>query len=153
MQKKYFETLIGATILFLAAFFLYFAKDKAGLKKPSDTYLVIAKFEKIDGITSGSEVRLSGIKIGSVTNTALDQKTYQAVLTLAVDQKYNLPTDSSAQISSEGLIGGKYLSLTAGSEENFLKNGDEIKYTQSPVNIETLIGKMIYNNNSTNQKQ
>ncbi len=144
MKRNVVETLVGALVLLIAGGFAFFAYNNAGIAHSGDSYTVIAKFERADGVKSGSDVRVGGVKVGVVNNTTLDTKTYQAHIEMAIDNNVKLPSDSSAQIVSDGLLGGKYIAIVPGAEEDMLKAGGEIIYTQSSVNLETLIGKMIF---------
>ncbi|MFT5440150.1 MAG: phospholipid/cholesterol/gamma-HCH transport system substrate-binding protein [Alphaproteobacteria bacterium] len=143
MGRNLVETLMGAVVLGVAIVFLVFAYSRAGLKTV-DGYSLIGKFDRIDGLTEGSDVRMSGIKIGTVTKQALDPNTYLAVLTLDVRPEVKLPRDSSARIASDGLLGDKYLSITPGGEEDMLPAGGEIQYTQGSVDIVSLVGRMLF---------
>ena len=98
------ETLIGAVVLVVAAVFLIFAYDKAGIAKVNG-YELIAKFDKVDGIQVGSDVLMSGIKIGTVVGQELDREEFVAVLHLSVDESLRLPTDSTVKVTSSGLLG------------------------------------------------
>ena len=143
MKNNVIETILGAVVLIIAGLFLYFALSTANLNKV-EGYNVSASFSSVDGITVGQDVKLSGVKIGSVEGIALDATTYLAQVTLSIDPAIKLPTDTVAKISSEGLLGGKFLALEPGAEEEFLNDGDKIQYTQSAVNLEELIGKFIF---------
>ena len=112
------------------------------------TYKLIAKFDKIDGINIGSDVRMAGIKIGVILDQYLDTETYEAVLRFNLAGSINIPTDTIASVVSSGLLGKKYLSLEPGAEEIYLKDGEQIIHTQSSINIETLIGKFAFGNKS-----
>lgn len=138
------ETLIGAVVLAVAAVFLAFAYTTAGVRSTVTGYEVVARFDRIDGLATGSDVRLSGIKIGSVTGQTLDTKTYQAVVRLNVDSSVKLPDDSSAKIATEGLLGGSYLSIEPGGSDAMLKAGGEIKFTQGAISLVDLIGQAIF---------
>jgi len=144
MKNNLVETLIGAVVLAVAAFFLFYAYNTSGKKQTSGGYEVLAKFDRIDGLATGADVRMSGIKIGTVTSSSLDAKTYQAVVRLAVDASVTLPDDSTAKIASEGLLGGNYLALEPGGSDTVLKPGGEIRFTQGSVNLMDLIGKAIF---------
>ncbi|MBL0317843.1 MAG: outer membrane lipid asymmetry maintenance protein MlaD [Alphaproteobacteria bacterium] len=143
MGKHIFETVIGAIVLIVAAAFLYFAYNSTHVSK-SGGYLLVAKFQKADGIVVGTDVRISGIKVGSVTKQELETSSFLAKIWMSVDKSIKVPDDSSAEIVSDGLLGGKYINLVPGAEDSFLKSGGEIRYTQSAVNLETLIGKYIF---------
>src|SRR3546814_1831500 len=102
----------------------------------------MAKFDRIDGIEAGSDVRMSGIKIGTVTRQELDPESYLAVVHMEVDPRVKLPDDSSAEITSAGLLGSRYLALVPGGSERMLPPGGQIRFTQSAVSLEQLIGKI-----------
>jgi phospholipid/cholesterol/gamma-HCH transport system substrate-binding protein len=151
MGKNLAETLLGAIVLAGAIIFLTFAYSKGGLKTV-DGYPVIAKFDRVDGLAEGSDVRMSGIKIGTVISQKLDIKTYLAVLTMNVQKDVKLPRDSSARIASNGLLGDKYLSITPGAEDEMLKSGGEISHTQGSVDLLSLVGRMIFSQTGDKKK-
>ncbi|AIL65305.1 putative phospholipid ABC transporter-binding protein mlaD [Rickettsiales bacterium Ac37b] len=152
MKDNFTETLIGALVLIIAGTFTFFAYQWGDVKPVSNGYTVKAKFERVDGITLGSDVSIAGVKVGTVTKQTLDVKSYLAVVEMSINGEIKIPKDSSAQIASSGLIGGKYIDITPGSAPQLLKSGETIEYTQSSVNLETLIGKMIFNSNDSNKK-
>ncbi len=137
------ETLIGAVVLIVAAGFLFFAYGRADVGAVAG-YEVIAKFERVDGLAIGSDVRMSGIKIGTVLNQTLDKVDYLAVVRLSVAPSVKLPDDTSAEIVSDGLLGSKYVSLVPGGADEIIEAGGEIKFTQSSVSLEQLIGKLMF---------
>ncbi len=143
MSGNVVETLIGAVVLVVAGFFLYFSYDKADVGTV-EGYSLTAKFDKVDGVKVGSDVMLAGIKVGTVTDESLDTKEYLAVLQLSLASDVQLPDDSVIKIASDGLLGGKYLSIDPGGSEDYLEAGDEIRFTQGAVDLTELIGKAIY---------
>lgn len=143
MQKNVIETLMGAVVLFIAAIFLVFAYTGSGMRVEAG-YQVTAKFENASGIALGSDVRIGGVKIGTVAGIALDPETYEAVTTLQIREATKLPKDSSASIVSSGLLGEKYIQITPGGDDKMLAAGDKISFTQSAVNLEELIGKFMF---------
>lgn len=145
MNRNIIETLIGALVLVVAAGFVFFAYSNVGTGVASNSYIVFAHFERIDGLTNGSDVRIGGVKVGTVTRQSLDPKTYQARVEMSIQNPIKLPKDSSAQIVSDGLLGSKYVAIIPGGDNNMLAANEEIKFTQSSVNLETLIGKMMFN--------
>jgi phospholipid/cholesterol/gamma-HCH transport system substrate-binding protein len=145
--KNIIETLAGMFVLIVAAFFLWFAYTGANMSNLKNNYTVIAKFSQASGISVGSDVRISGVKIGHVSKQYLDFTNFKAVLECSVNKDIKLPVDSSAAIVSDGLLGGKYVSIDIGADDVNLLDRQEIKFTQSSVNLETLIGKMIFNSN------
>jgi phospholipid/cholesterol/gamma-HCH transport system substrate-binding protein len=144
MGKSLVETLMGAVVLVVAGMFLVFAYSTADIR-PVRGYAVTAKFQSIDGVRLGTDVKLAGIKVGSVVAQSLDPQTYEAVLTLSIVADVKLPRDTSAQIASEGLLGGTYIALSPGAEDRMLAAGGEIRHTQSPVNLVQLLGRFIFN--------
>lgn len=150
MNRSLLETITGALVLGVAAWFLFFFMEhNTGISVSGDYYPLQAKFDHADGVSVGTPVRIAGIKVGVITAEHVDLNSYLAVISFTVDKKIKLPTDSTAKISSEGLIGGKYLELVPGGDDKILTAGDEIKFTQSSVNLETLIGKMIFSSGSS----
>jgi len=143
MSGNVVETLIGAVVLVVAGFFLYFSYDKADVGMV-EGYSLTAKFDKVDGVKVGSDVMLAGIKVGTVTDESLDTKEYLAVLQLSLASDVQLPDDSVIKIASDGLLGGKYLSIDPGGSADYLEAGDEIRFTQGAVDLTELIGKAIY---------
>lgn len=137
------ETLIGAAVLVVAGIFLAFGYSTSSIGSDGG-FMLIAKFDRVDGLTTGSDVRMSGIKVGTVIAQRLDQETYQAVIEMDIKQGLHLPDDSSAKITSEGLLGATYLSLDAGGSEDFLENGSEIRFTQGSIDLMSLIGQAIF---------
>ena len=143
MQNSLVETLIGAAVIAVAALFLSYAYTSTGSGSVSG-YQVTAKFNRADGVNVGSDVRLSGIKVGTVSKLALDPMTYNALVTISLDNSVQLPEDSSARITSEGLLGSNYLSIEPGGSPDKIKPGGEIEYTQGAVDLIGLLGKAVF---------
>lgn len=144
MRKNLFEAGIGAVVLIVCALFGVFVYSTTQWQS-SKGYEVIAKFDRIDGLLRGSDVRLSGVKVGNVKDIHLDPQTYLAVVHMTLAPHVQLPTDSSAEIVSDGLLGGKVMALVPGGDEKFIPPGGEIKFTQAAVSLESLIGQFIFN--------
>jgi len=144
MKNDVVETIVGAAVITLAVAFFSFAYNTAGIGAASGGYVINAVFGSADGVSVGTDVRISGIKVGSVTEQKLDPETYQATLVLAISPDIRLPEDSSAKITSEGLLGGNYISLSPGGAENMLVAGGTIEYTQSAVDLMSLIGQAVF---------
>jgi phospholipid/cholesterol/gamma-HCH transport system substrate-binding protein len=139
------EVLAGALVLLVAAAFLAYAVGNSGRSGLSGTGLTLrAQFDRIDGLGPGADVRIAGVKVGSVVDQRIDQETFQAVLTLRVDSSLRLPTDTSAEITSEGLLGGRYVALVPGGADQILGDGQRIELTQSAVSLEALLGRFIF---------
>jgi len=137
------ETVMGAVVLVAAALFLLFAYQTSQLRAVSG-YEVTANFERIDGIRQGGDVRMSGIKIGSVVSERLDPKTYLATVRMSIDPAIQLPDDTVAAILSAGLLGDKYMSLVPGGSDKMIPPGGRIKFTQASVSLENLLGQVIF---------
>ena len=137
------EVLTGAVVLLVAAGFLGYAVAHSG-RSAASGYTLFARFEHIDGLGVGADVRLAGVKIGSVNQARIDPQNFQAVVALSVRGDIKLPKDSAAIITSESLLGGKYVSLQPGGDETLLQPGQTITITQSSVSIEELLGKFIF---------
>jgi phospholipid/cholesterol/gamma-HCH transport system substrate-binding protein len=148
MRRNVIETVLGAVVLVVAGFFLFFAYTTSSVRAVGG-YKLEARFSSTGGLSAGSDVRISGVKVGTVTNQFLDKQTFQAVVQMEIDRNIQLPRDTSASIASESLLGGRYLQLEPGGEEDKLKEGDVIEYTQSAVNLEELLGRFIFNSNSS----
>ncbi len=145
-NNNYFEIIVGTFVLICATSF-FISSFKKSQSSNFETYNIIAKFENADGLSDGADVKISGVKVGSVAKQSLDKETYRALISLDIAKNVTLSSDSSAKIASEGLLGSKYIAITPGGDEEFLKDGDEIQFTQSSVNFEELLGKFIFNSN------
>jgi phospholipid/cholesterol/gamma-HCH transport system substrate-binding protein len=137
------ETLAGAVVLVVALGFLTYAIAHSG-RSVSSGYPLMASFDHIDGLNVGGDVRIAGVKVGSVTDERIDPKSFQAIVTLSVRDGIELPKDTAAEITSESLLGGKYINLSPGGDETDLKPGQTITITQSSVSLEQLLGKFIF---------
>ena len=143
MKGNVIEAVMGAVVLIVAALFLFFAYSTSQLRSVPG-YQVTADFEHIDGIRDGSDVRISGIKVGSVLQTTLDPKTFLATVRMSVEPSVKLPDDTVAEIVSSGLLGDKYMSLVPGGSDKDIAPNGKIKFTQSSVSLEHLIGQMMF---------
>lgn len=141
--RNLIETVMGAVVLMVAAGFTVFAYNSSNVK-PVQGYSLQAKFQAVDGLSTGSDVRIGGIKVGRVDRMMLDPQTYQALVTFQIQDGTPVPADSTASVVSDGLLGGKYVAIEPGADDALLEPDGMIRYTQSSVNIETLIGKMVH---------
>ena len=143
MRENLVETLVGTIVLVIATTFLVYGYSVT--EGDSDDRLrVSAAFDRVDGLTVGSDVRLSGVKVGTVMSLALDPDTFSAKVSMAIDSALKLPDDSSAKITSEGLLGGNYISLVPGGSDLSLEEGGEILYTQGSVDLISLISQAMF---------
>ncbi|MDX6748967.1 outer membrane lipid asymmetry maintenance protein MlaD [Geminicoccaceae bacterium 1502E] len=143
MHHNVVETVLGAVVLIVAVAFLGWAYSRSNAGDPGG-YQLVASFDRVDGLDTGSDVRISGIKVGTVLSQSLDTDTYRAEVRFSVRDGIELPTDSSAAVVSASLLGGKYLALTPGADDRMLGDGQAITLTQSSVNLEDLIGRYIF---------
>jgi phospholipid/cholesterol/gamma-HCH transport system substrate-binding protein len=143
MRGNVIEIVLGAVVILAAAVFLVFAYQTSQLRSVAG-YQVTADFSRVDGIRQGSDVRISGIKIGSVVAEELDPKTFLANVRMTIDPSVKLPDDTVAEIISAGLLGDKYMSLVPGGSDKVIPPGGKITYTQSSVSLENLIGQMMF---------
>lgn len=137
------EALIGLAVLLVAIGFVVFAYDRTEGGSFSDGYVLKARFPNVAGVSPGTDVRVAGIKVGSVATQAIDPATYQAVVELTVDKAIRMPIDSSAAITSEGLLGGNFIALSPGGDPVMLKPGEEITETSGATDLMALIGSYI----------
>ncbi|MGL5719698.1 MAG: outer membrane lipid asymmetry maintenance protein MlaD [Alphaproteobacteria bacterium] len=137
------EAVMGAVVLLVAVFFLIFAYSSSRFTV-MEGYELKARFERADGIIPGSEVRLSGVKVGIVTDLSVDTQAYQAVVTFQVPSNLKLPQDTVAEILGDGLLGSKFIALVPGGDDESLSPGDVLEHTQSSVSLESLIGQLIF---------
>ena len=148
MQNNTFETLIGAIVVAVAVGFLYFAYSSTHVGSVNG-YDVRATFNSADGIATGADVRLHGIKVGTVSSIDLDPKTYNAVVHLSLRDDVKIPTDSSVVVVSSLLGGNAYLAIQPGGDDKMVASGGVITHTQGSVNLMDLIGRVIYGNSGS----
>lgn len=144
MKQNIIETFMGAFVIAVALIFVYISYSGGHIKTGGETYSIYAKFNEVGGVSTGSDVRIGGVKIGTVSRQFLDTNSYRAVLKLTIQDNIQLPSDSSAAIVSDGLIGNKYVAIIPGSDEQMLAPKGEITFTQDSVSLESLIGKFAF---------
>ncbi|MBQ4874744.1 MAG: outer membrane lipid asymmetry maintenance protein MlaD [Rickettsiaceae bacterium H1] len=143
MNKNVFEAAIGGVILLFVIVLIYFASLQIN-KNDEKYYKITAYFDDITGLFLGSDVTIAGIKVGEVTKTIFDQEKKAAKVEISVRESIKIPEDSSAQIISGGLIRDKLIKIELGTSNNSISPEGEIEYTQSSINIESLINKFIF---------
>lgn len=143
MNKKPMETIMGVVVIVVAAFFLYFAYTVSDLQVVKG-YEVTAKFLKVGGLNVGSDVRINGIKVGTVVSQKLDTDNYDAEIVMSLAPSVKLPADSVAAIVGDGLIGDKFVKLEPGQSKEMLKNGDVITNVKDFKTIEDMVGEIIF---------
>jgi phospholipid/cholesterol/gamma-HCH transport system substrate-binding protein len=147
MERSRSDVWVGLFVLLGAAAILFLALQSANLLSLSfqPTYRVVAKFDNIGGLKRQAAVKSAGVVVGRVESIALDEKTFQARVTLALETRYTFPKDSSLKILTSGLLGEQYVGIDPGADEKNLAAGDTINTTQSAVVLENLIGQFLYN--------
>jgi phospholipid/cholesterol/gamma-HCH transport system substrate-binding protein len=151
MKSSALETIVGAAVVAVAVLFFMFAYRTAGYGTAAGGYHVLAQFDNIDGIAVGTDVRVAGIKVGTVVGQTLDPKSYQAKIDMLVQPQYQLSDDTAAKITSEGLLGSKFVSLEPGGSDTKLSDGGEISYTQGAVDIWSLISQAMFSSKGGNR--
>lgn len=143
MARNPIETVLGAVVLLVAGSFLAFAIDSADLR-PVSGYPVRAVFNKVGGLLPGADVRISGIKVGSVTEQTLDPRSYRAVVQMSILPSVQLPADTVASIASDGLLGGKFIKLEPGTETVVIETGATLARTRDYQSVEDLVSELIF---------
>ena len=143
MANSAAETAIGGIVLAAATGVLVYAATTTGVSGPVDSYVVKASFRSVEGVSLGTDVRLAGVKIGSVTGLELNPTTFRAETALAVQKDIELPDDSSVVIASEGLLGDNFVEIVPGGSEFNLEDGGELLDTQGAVSLISLLLKFV----------
>ena len=141
MASNAAETLIGAAVLAVAGGFLVYAANTADISVGGQGYELTADFRKAEGLNIGSEVQISGVKIGSVTSVELNPKNYFATVKMSIVEGVQIPEDSAAKIASEGLLGGNFIAVDPGNSDFMLEPGAPFEHTQGSINLIDLVIK------------
>lgn len=146
MSRKELDLWVGIFVAMGFGALLFLALKVANLSSfsASQTYDISAKFDNIGGLKRSAPVKSAGVVVGRVTDISFDAQTFEAVVRMALDSKFQFPKDSSAKILTSGLLGEQYLGISAGGDSANLKSGDTLKITQSAVVLENLISQFLY---------
>lgn len=144
MKQNMVETLLGAVVLVIAIVFFIYSMGASGSVSAGGTYNVTAQFTDIGSLNVGDDVKISGVAVGTIAAIKLDPLIYNADVSLAIYNDVEIPYDTSARVSSEGLLGGTYMALDVGGDSEMLADGDMIAITQSAQNLEQLLGQFIF---------
>jgi phospholipid/cholesterol/gamma-HCH transport system substrate-binding protein len=146
MDRKTIDLWVGLFVIlgFIALLVLAFKVGNLGGERVANTYMIEARFDNIGGLKMKAPVKSAGVTVGRVTDVHFDNNKFQAVVSIAMDQRYEFPKDTSASILTSGLLGEVYIGLEAGAEDKKLVVGDRVKITQSAVVLEQLIGQMLF---------
>jgi phospholipid/cholesterol/gamma-HCH transport system substrate-binding protein len=143
MNRGALETILGAVVLLVAVGFVVFGARTVDIQG-SDGYILNARFLKVGGLERGSDVRISGVKVGTVVERTLDNESFEAVVTFTVREDLRLPVDTEAGVTAEGLLGGKYLRLFPGLSEDVLTAGQDIVQTRDFQALEDTVSEIIF---------
>jgi ABC-type transport system involved in resistance to organic solvents, periplasmic component len=143
MSRNLVETVMGAMVLAIALLFTYFVYTTADIKA-APGYEIGAVFNEVGGLAAGSDVRINGIKVGTVNDRHLDPETYAAVVMMTVGRDIKLPVDTVAIIASDGPLGGKYLELRPGTDAELIPPGGLVRETRSYRSLEDQVGEIIF---------
>lgn len=153
MKRSTIETVLGAAVLVAALIFIIYSYSVADIKTDvSDGYQINANFSTTGGLGKGALVMISGVQVGTVQKVDLDPATYNARVAMLIKDGVKIPTDSSATITSESLMGGKILNIQPGADEEMLENNGVIEFTQAPQSLEELLGKFIFSVSESKDK-
>ncbi len=143
MSKQVVEMLVGAGILLFGVIFVGFA-FRGSNPVAANGYRVVAVFSDASGLVPGTEMRVAGIKIGSVIDKQFDAEAFEAIVTFVIDDQIKLPTDSEALIEPDGLLGGNFVLVKPGSERSYIPPGGRFSATRGAVNVIDIIGGHIF---------
>jgi phospholipid/cholesterol/gamma-HCH transport system substrate-binding protein len=156
-KTRIIETLVGIAVIsiFVICLVIIYRSANPRMDANRNYYSLRAIFDRADGINLGSDVMISGVKVGSVSAIELDESNYTALVTLTLANKVKVPVDSSAEIVSFSLLGDKYVNIVTGSESEFLNKGETFEFTQSAISIEQLLSKMLFglDSNAANKEE
>jgi phospholipid/cholesterol/gamma-HCH transport system substrate-binding protein len=147
MSRKMLDLWVGffVAVGFAAVMFLALKVASTATFAAADGYEVQAKFDNIGGLKVRAPVKSAGVVVGRVAEIRFDNKSFEAVVTMNIDKRYQFPKDTSAKILTSGLLGEQYVGLSAGGDAVNLKDGDTLKLTQSAIVLENLIGQFLFN--------
>ncbi len=148
MERNILETVLGAVVLLVAAGFLYLIYSETDIGASASGYPLELRFDSGGSTIVGTDVRIAGVKVGSVIDQRLDAAAYQAVVMIQVDNSVQLPTDTSAVVTSDGLLGDNYILLNIGGDVEMLKPNERIRRVQGAINLADLINKFVVGTDS-----
>jgi len=143
MRENTTEVIVGGIVLAVALGFLTYTLRTTGYGAGGAAYDLSASFRSVEGITAGTDIRLAGVKIGTVSSITLDPVTYRGNTVLAITSDTVIPDDSAAVIASEGLLGGNFVEIVPGGSLDNFENGAEIEDTQGAVSLISLLLKFV----------
>lgn len=148
MSENKTEVTIGALVLAVAIGFVFYVGQSTGISASTSGYQITAAFRSAEGISTGTDVRLAGVKIGTVTDMTLNPETYRAEVQFAIQDGIEIPDDSTFAIESEGLLGGQYVEVVPGGSFNYLVDGEAAMDTQGAISLTSLLMKFVASGSS-----
>ena len=147
MKVNFLDAFLGFLVLLITGLFLFYVYVTVDSKLfKSNSFRLHASFENVEGIVTGSKVKLSGVNIGTVKSISLEPENFYAVITMNFDKQFNFPDDTEASVQLEGLLGGSYISILPGGSDVILLNDQEILYTQGSTSLLNLMLKFANTN-------
>lgn len=143
MRENVTETVVGAIVVAVAAGFMWYAAGVSGMGSGGNGYELTAEFRSAEGVTVGTDIRMAGVKVGTVTGLALDPNTFRAQATLSINEGIPVPDDSTAIVSSEGLLGGNFVEIVPGGSFDNYAEGAQILDTQGSISVVQLLLKFV----------
>jgi phospholipid/cholesterol/gamma-HCH transport system substrate-binding protein len=144
MKKNYFETAIGLIVIAVAIVFSLYLHKTYNKKIKKDYYEMYAVFSNVEGVNVYTKIKIGGLEVGEVTDLTIDPG-YRVLLKLKIKKDVRIPVDSSLKVSTSGIVGGKYLRLEIGSDEEVFRNGGYFQFTESTMDLEDMITRFILN--------
>jgi len=148
MERNTLETVLGAVVLLVAGYFLYLVYSETNVGAEASGYPLELRFDSGGSTGIGTDVRIAGVKVGSVIDQHFDEKAYQAVVKIEVEDRVKLPKDTSAVVTSDGLLGDNYILLNIGGDTEMLAPGERIRNVQGAINLADLINKFVVGTDS-----
>ena len=143
MSQNPTEVMVGGVVLAAALGFAFYTAQATGLSTSTDGYELNASFRSLEGVSVGTDVRLAGVKIGTVTDMVLNPETYRADTVFSVSDGIAIPDDSAVVVASEGLLGGNFVEIVPGGSPFFFEAGDQVEDTQGAVSLISLLLKFV----------
>lgn len=144
MQKNHIESVLGFFVVVLTVSLLWFFFKTSDQQSNAEYVKVTAFFQAVSGVTKGTDVKLGGVKVGKIINVYLDQDTLNPVLEIGLDKIYNIPADSSFAVKSEGIMGGKFVSVEIGTSDQKISEGQVFYNNQSSLDLESIVSQIVF---------
>lgn len=144
MQKNYIETILGVFIVGVTLFLLWSFFGRNNISSNQNFTHVTAYFQSVAGISQGADVKLGGVRVGKIIDVKIDEATLSPILTIGIETNYKIPSDSSFAIKSEGIMGGKFVSIEAGTNLDYIKEGQVFYNNQSSLDLESIVSQVVF---------